>query len=176
MIPSPQHIRNNLKSIHKKLVSIFYHLSFSLFCTVYICVCMQTKSGHFGSIPTQVETPCDKLGMTKCPVRLVPKNSKEYKELKPVEEWYNKNRKNPTFKRLLDVAYRNWKELDYINNKVVKKKATSIGASSGPGSAVAGSTRRRVGKCHLGLTNQLIDQLIKHVGARSPSRGGSCTD
>ena len=60
--------------------------------------------------------------MTKCPVRLVPKNSKEYKELKPFEEWYNKNRKNPTFKRLLDVAYRNWKKLVYINNKVVKKE------------------------------------------------------
>ena len=68
---------------------------------------------------------------------MVPKNSKEYEELKPFEEWYNKNRKNPTFKRLLDVAYRNWKKLVYINNKVVKKEATSIGASSGPGSAVA---------------------------------------
>ena len=118
---------NNLKSIHKKLVSIFYHLSFSLFCTVYICVCMQTKSGHFGSIQTEVETR-NKLGMTKCPVRLVPKNSKEYKELKPVVDWYNKEKKNRKFKHILAVAYQNWKELDYINNKVVKKKATSLGA------------------------------------------------
>ena len=119
---------NNLKSIHKKLVSIFYHLSFSLFCTVYICVCMQTKSDHFGSIPTEVETPCDKLGMTKCPVRLVPKNSNEYKELKPFVDWFNKEKKNRKFKHILAVAYQNWKELDYINNKVVKKKATSLGA------------------------------------------------
>ena len=91
---------------------------------------------------------------------MVPKNSNEYKELKPFEEWYNKNRKNPTFKRLLDVAYRNWKELDYINNKVVKKKATSNGASSGPGSAVgappAGPQVQKE-KCDLGLTNQLIN-------------------
>ena len=128
MIPSPQHIRNNLKSIHKKLVSIFYHLSFSLFCTVYICVCMQTTSGHFGSIQTEVETPCDKLGMTKCPVRLVPKNSNEYKELKPFVDWFNKEKKNRKFKHILAVAYQNWKELDYIKNKVVKKKATSLGA------------------------------------------------
>ena len=53
---------------------------------------------------------------------MVPKNSNEYKELKPFEEWYNKNRKNPTVKRLLDVAYRNWKEFVYINNKAVKKE------------------------------------------------------
>ena len=128
MVKSPRRIRNNLKSIHKKLVSIFYHLSFSLFCTVYICVCMQTKSGHFGSIPTQVETPCDKLGMTKCPVRLVTKNSNEYKELKPFVDWFNKEKKKQKFKHILAVAYQNWKELDYINNKVVKKKATSLGA------------------------------------------------
>ena len=88
---------------------------------------MQTKSGHFGSIQTEVETR-DKLGMTKCPVRLVPKNSNEYKELKPVVDWYNKEKKNRKFKHILAVAYQNWKELDYINNKVVKKKATSLGA------------------------------------------------
>ena len=62
------------------------------------------------------------LGMGKCPVRLDPKNSKEYKELKPFEEWFNKNRKNPRVRRLLEVAYRNWKKLVYINNKVVKKE------------------------------------------------------
>ena len=67
---------------------------------------------------------------------MVAKNYTQYKELKPFQNWYNKNRKNPIFKHLLAVAYRNWKELDYINNKVVKKEATSIGASSGPGSAV----------------------------------------
>ena len=33
---------------------------------------------------------------------------------------------------VLAVAYQNWKELDYINNKVVKKKATSLGAPPAP--------------------------------------------
>ena len=62
------------------------------------------------------------LGMGKCPVRLDPKNSKEYKELLPFQEWFNKNRNNPIVRRLLEVAYRNWKKLVYINNKVVKKE------------------------------------------------------
>ena len=52
---------------------------------------------------------------------------------KPFVHLYNENKK---FRHLLAVAYRNWKVLVHINNKVVKKKATSIGASSGPGSAV----------------------------------------
>ena len=60
--------------------------------------------------------------MTKGELRWVAGTHTQYKELKPFEEWYNKNRKNPTFKRLLDVAYRNWKKLVYINNKVVKKE------------------------------------------------------
>ena len=56
-------------------------------------------------------------------------------------------------------AYRDWKALVHINNKIVKKKRWSIGASSGPGSAVAGSTRRRVGKCHLGLTK--VNEILR---------------
>ena len=81
---------------------------------------------HFGSIP--IETPCDKLGMTKglCP-DLRPETYDQYKELIPFQLWYNKNKKNPKFKHLLAVALRNWKGLDYINNKVVKNKATSLG-------------------------------------------------
>ena len=93
---------------------------------IYIC-------SHFGSIPIQVETPCDKLGMGKGKLRL---------RWKPFVNCHNENKK---FRHLLAVAYRNWKVLEHINNKVVKKKATSIGASSGPGSAVVGSTCRPAG-------------------------------
>ena len=93
---------------------------------IYIC-------SHFGSIPIQVETPCDKLGMTKGQFQLT---YDQYKELIPFERWYKKNKKNPIFSHLLAVAYTNWKVLVHINNKAVKKKETSIGASSGPGSAV----------------------------------------
>ena len=60
----------------------------------------------------------------------------QYKELIPFQHWYNKNKKNPIFRHLLAVAYKDWKGLVHINNKAVKKKETSIGASSGPGSAV----------------------------------------
>ena len=106
---------------------------------------MQTKSDHFGSIPIQVETPCDKLGMTKGQFQLRTETYAQYKELIPFQHWYNQNKKNPIFRHLVAVAYRNWKLLVCINNKVVKKKATSIGASSGPGSAVVGSTCRPAG-------------------------------
>ena len=90
---------------------------------------------HFGSIP--IETPCDKLGMTKglCP-DLRPETYDQYKELIPFQLWYNKNKKDPTFRHLVKVAYKDWKGLVHISNKVVKKKEASIGASSGPGSAV----------------------------------------
>ena len=89
-----------------------------------------------------------------------PKTYAQYKELIPFQIWYNENKKNPIFRHLVAVAYRNWKLLVCINNKVVKKKATSIGASSGPGSAVgappAGPQVQKE-KCDLGLTNQLIN-------------------
>ena len=106
-------------------MSVFAYCSH--FTTVYICMCMQTKSDHFGSIPIQVETPCVKLGMTKGKFRWHVKTYAQYKELIPFHLWYNKNKKNPKFKHLLAVALRNWKGLDYINNKVVKNKATSLG-------------------------------------------------
>ena len=114
---------------------------------------------HFGSIP--IETPCDKLGITKglCP-DLRPETYDQCKELTPFQLWYNKNRKDPTFRHLVKVAYKDWKGLVHISNKVVKKKEASIGASSGPGSAVVGSTCRPAcanGKCDRGLTNQLIN-------------------
>ena len=124
-------------------------------CILYVYIC-----SHFGSILIQVETPCDKLGMTKGQFRLRLETYDQYKELIPFQHWYNKNKKNPIFRHLLAAAYRNWKVLVVINNKVVKKKATSIGASSGPGSAVgappAGPQVQKE-KCDLGLTNQLIN-------------------
>ena len=79
--------------------------------TIYIC-------SHFGSILIQVETPCDKLGMTKGQFRLRLETYDQYKELIPFQHWYNKNKKNPIFRHLLAVAYRNWKVLVHINNKV----------------------------------------------------------
>ena len=100
-------------------------------CILYVYIC-----SHFGSILIQVETPCDKLGMTKGQFRWRVETYDQYKELIPFQHWYNKNKKNPIFRHLLAVAYRNWKVLVHINNKAVKKKETSIGASSGPGSAV----------------------------------------
>ena len=110
---------------------------------IYIC-------SHFGSILIQVETPCDKLGMTKGQFRLRLETYDQYKELIPFQHWYNKDKKNPIFRHLLAVAYRNWKALDYINNKVVKKKATSLRAPpAGP--------QVQKEKCDLGLTNQLIN-------------------
>ena len=69
----------------------------------------------------------------------------QYKELIPFACWYKKNKKDPRFRRLLKVACKDWKALVHINNKAVKKKETSIGASSGPGSAVVGSTCRPAG-------------------------------
>ena len=67
--------------------------------------------------------------MTKGQFRLRPKTYAQYKELIPFQIWYNENKKNPIFRHLVAVAYRNWKPLVCINNKVVKKKAASIGAS-----------------------------------------------
>ena len=64
---------------------------------------------------------------------LRPETYDQYKELL---HWYNKNKKNPTFRHLVKVAFKDWKALVHINNKAVKKKETSIGASSGPGLGV----------------------------------------
>ena len=69
----------------------------------------------------------------------------QYRELIPFKRSYDNNKKHPIFRHLIKEAYRNWKVLVHINNKVVKKKATSIGASSGPGSAVVDSTCRPAG-------------------------------
>ena len=56
----------------------------------------------------------------------------EYRELIAFKRWWQNNEKNPIFRYLVKKAYRNWKALVYINNKVVKKKATSIGPLTAP--------------------------------------------
>ena len=111
---------------------------------MYIYIC-----SHFGSIPIQVETPCNKskLHMTKGVLIQKNQNSKSgilkigpvRLELKPldlilVEEWYHSEASDPIrferFCRLVVRAYRKWYLVVHINNKIVKKNATSVGASS----------------------------------------------
>ena len=127
---------------------------------VYIYIC-----SHFGSIPVQFETPCNKLKlrMAKGPLRLQAETYTQYKECKPgncsyakkrfrimrfgpvqlkleeldcitLGDWYDSEtdhlRRKRRFKRLLVRAYRDWFSLVHIKNKIVKKKATSIDASS----------------------------------------------
>ena len=129
----------------------YRYSSMSKVCILYVYIC-----SHFGSIPIQVETPCNKFKfrMTKGPPRLQAEtytqknqNSKlgilkigsVRLELKPsdellVREWYHSEASDPIrferFCRLVVRAYRKWYLVVHINNKIVKKNATSVGASS----------------------------------------------
>ena len=51
-----------------------------------------------------------------------------------VKEWYHSETTHPIregrFKRLVVRAYKDWYSVVHINNKIVKKNATSVGASS----------------------------------------------